>query len=142
MLEVCLEADFPVFVLERSPFVLRDLDLLAAIHQRARAVVAFSIISTPDSPNRARVQAMERLAPPAEERFAAMARLAQAGIHSGTCFMPILPDLCDDEANLEAVVRWTADHGGTFVLAAGLTLADQQRAYFFDVLRERFPDLV
>jgi DNA repair photolyase len=28
MLEVCLELDFPVFILERSPLVLRDLDLL------------------------------------------------------------------------------------------------------------------
>jgi DNA repair photolyase len=83
MLEVCLETGFPVFVLERSPFVLRDLDLLTAIHQPARAVVAFSIISTPESPNHARVQAMERLAPPAEERFAARARLALAGIPTG-----------------------------------------------------------
>ena len=38
------------------------------------------------------------------------------------------------------VVRRTADHGGPFVLAGGLTLADQQRDFFFDVLRERFPD--
>ena len=142
LLEVCLEAGFPVFVLERSPLVLRDLDLLSAIHQRARAVVAFSIISTPDSPNHARVEAMERLAPSVEKRFAAMQQFARAGIPTGTCFMPVLPGLCDDDANLQAVVRWTAEHGGTFVLAAGLTLADQQRAYFFEVLRDRFPDLV
>ena len=56
--------------------------------------------------------------------------------------MPILPGLCDDDANLAAVVAATADHGGRFVLAGGLTLADQQRDYFFGVLRERFPDLV
>jgi DNA repair photolyase len=55
--------------------------------------------------------------------------------------MPILPGLCDDDDNLENVVRWTAEHGGQFVIASGLTLSDQQRAYFFDVLRERFPDL-
>ena len=56
--------------------------------------------------------------------------------------MPILPGLCDDDVNLEAVVRWTADHGGKFVLLGGLTLSDQQKAYFFGVLRERFPDLL
>ena len=56
--------------------------------------------------------------------------------------MPILPGLCDDDANLEAVVRWTADHGGKFVLVSGLTLADQQKDYFFGVLQDRFPDLV
>ena len=141
MLEVCLEAGFPVFVLERSPLVLRDLDLLKAIHAKARVVVAFSIISTPESPNHTRVRDIERLSPSAEKRLAAMEQLAAAGIPTGTCFMPILPGLCDDDSNLEAVVRWTAQAGGQFVLAGGLTLADQQRDYFFGVLGERFPDL-
>jgi hypothetical protein len=56
--------------------------------------------------------------------------------------MPILPGLCDDDKTLANVVRWTADHGGRFVLAGGLTLADQQRDYFLDLLSQRFPDLV
>jgi DNA repair photolyase len=142
MLEVCYDLGFPVFVLERSPFVLRDLDLLTAINERARAVVAFSAIYTPDSPQAERVRQMEPLAPTPDKRFAAMEKLAAAGIVTGTCLMPVLPGLCDDIANLESVVRWTADHGGQFVLAGGLTLADQQRNYFFSVLEQRFPDLV
>ncbi|MGD0707878.1 MAG: radical SAM protein [Anaerolineaceae bacterium] len=142
MLEVCYDLGFPVFVLERSPLVLRDLDLLTAIHERARAVVAFSAIYTPDSPQAERVHQMEHLAPTPEKRFAAMEKLAAAGILTGTCMMPVLPGLCDDRANLESVIRWTADHGGQFVLAGGLTLADQQRSYFFDTLTQRFPDLV
>ena len=85
---------------------------------------------------------MERLAPPLEKRFAAMEQLARAGILTGTCMMPILPGLCDDDANLQYVVKWTAEHGGQFVLAGGLTLADQQRDFFFGVLGERFPDLL
>lgn len=142
MLEVCHELGFPVFVLERSPLVLRDLDLLQAIDERARVVVAFSIISTPGSPGHERVRRLERLAPPPEKRLAAMEQFARAGFLTGTCFMPILPGLCDDDANLQSVVRQTADHGGQFVLAGGLTLADQQRDYFFGVLGERFPDLL
>jgi DNA repair photolyase len=142
MLEVCLDLGFPVFVLERSPLVERDLDLIRSIHEKARAVVAFSVIATPESPGYDQVHQLERLSPPAEKRFRAMERFATAGIPTGTCFMPILPGLCDDEANLEAVVRWTADHGGSFVLAGGLTLADHQRSYFLGVLEERFSDLV
>jgi DNA repair photolyase len=141
MLEVCLELGFPVFVLERSPLLLRDLDLLREIHARARAVVAFSVISAPGSPNYDRIRRMEQLTPSPEKRFAAMEQLAAAGIPVGACFMPILPGLCDDDANLENVVRWTAGHGGRFILAGGLTLADQQRDDFFDVLGQRFPDL-
>jgi DNA repair photolyase len=142
MLEVCLDLGFPVLVLERSPLVLRDLDLLQAINGKAVAAVMFSIISTPDSPGYQRVRQMENLAPAMEKRFAAMEQIARAGILTGTCMMPILPGLCDDDANLEAVVRWTADHGGRFVLSSGLTLADQQREFFFGVLRERFPGLL
>jgi DNA repair photolyase len=141
MLEVCLELGFPASVLERSPLVLRDLDLLQEINQRARAVMMWSIIYTPDSAHRATLRQLERLAPPPEKRFAAMAQFARAGILTGTCMMPVLPDLCDTDENLEAVVRWTAEHGGQFVLAGGLTLADQQRDYFLGVLDERFPNL-
>jgi hypothetical protein len=83
---------------------------------------------------------MENLAPPPEKRFAAMQKLAEAGICTGTSFMPILPGLCDSRENIENVVRCTADHGGQFVLAGGLTLADQQRAFFLQRLDEYFPE--
>jgi DNA repair photolyase len=142
MLEVCYELGFPVFVLERNPGVLRDLDLLQAINQRYPSVVPFSILSTPDSPDYNRVCQMENLAPPAARRFAAMEKIAAVGILTGTVMMPILPGLCDQIANLEAVVRWTAAHGGKFVLMGGLTLSDQQKNYFFSVLQKRFPDLL
>jgi len=54
--------------------------------------------------------------------------------------MPILPGLCDSRENIENVVRWTVDHGGSFVLAGGLTLADQQRTFFLERLSELFPE--
>jgi DNA repair photolyase len=140
MLEVCAELGFPVLVLSRSPLVLRDLDVLQTIRARAAVTVAFSIISAPGSPSYERVCQMEHLAPPAARRLAAMEQLARAGITVGACCMPIVPGLCDTDANLQAVVRQVADHGGRFVLAGGLTLADQQRAYFLNVLHERFPE--
>src|SRR5512136_2452425 len=142
ILEVCLDLGFPVSVLERSPLVLRDLDLLKEINQRAPSVVFFSMISAPDSPTYERVRQMENLAPRMEKRYAAMEEIAKSGILTGISMMPILPGLCDTDENLEATVRWTANHGGKFVLAAGLTLADQQRDYFFGVLHDRFPDLL
>jgi DNA repair photolyase len=152
MLEVCLELGFPGSVLERSPLVLHDLDLLKEINQRAPSVVFFSMISAPDSPAYERVRQMENLAARIVKRYAAMEQIAKAGILTGISMMsipaaqrsgmPILPGLCDTDENLEATIRWTANHGGKFVLAGGLTLADQQREFFFGVLRDRFPDLL
>ena len=142
MLEVCLELGFPVFVLTRSPLVLRDLDLLQAINQRSRAVVAFSIISTPESPEYSRISVMEGLAPTAEKRFKAMQEIAKVGILTGTVAMPLLPRLCDDDHNLQALVQWTARHGGKFVLGGRLTLADQQKEFFMRLLRQNHPYLL
>jgi DNA repair photolyase len=142
MLEVCLELGFPVFVLTRSPLVLRDLDLFQAINQRTRAVVAFSIISTPESAKYAAISKIEGLAPKAEKRFTAMEQIAKAGILTGSVAMPLLPGLCDDEHNLHALAGWTASHGGKFVLAGGLTLADQQKGFFLRALRQSHPDLL
>jgi DNA repair photolyase len=140
ILEVCYDLGFPVFILERSPLILRDLDLLQAIQQRACVLAAFSAIYTPGSPQADRMRKMENLAPPPKKRFAAMQKLAEAGICTGTSFMPILPGICDSLENIENVVRWTADHGGQFVLAGGLTLADQQRTFFLQRLDELFPE--
>jgi len=142
MLKICLELGFPAFVLERSPLVLRDLDILQDINARTHAMVVFSIIHTSESPHAGIISQMERLAPPPEERFKAMMKIAQAGIRTGICFMPILPGLCDDPQNLKLVIEKTVEHGGEFVLAAPLTLADQQKEYFFQYLREYHPHLL
>jgi DNA repair photolyase len=142
ILEVCLELGFPVFVLTRSPLVLRDLDLFQAINQRSRAVVAFSIISTPDSPGYLHVSKFEGLAPTADRRFKAMEQLAKVGILTGSVAMPLLPGLCDDDLNLQALAKWTARHGGKFILGSGLTLADQQKDFFMDLLAQYHPDLI
>jgi DNA repair photolyase len=142
MLEVCLELDFPVFILERSPLVLRDLDLLQEISRKTHATVAFSVIHTAQSPHATEISRLERLAPAPEKRFEAMETFSKSGIRTGICFMPILPGLCDTAENLDMVIKTAADHGGQFVLASTLTLADQQKKYFFEVLKTGFPDLV
>jgi DNA repair photolyase len=142
LLEVCLEMDFPIFMLERSPLVLRDLDLIQDIAHKSYATVAFSVIHTAQSPNAAQLDRMERLAPRPAERFAAMQALSKAGIRTGICLMPILPGLGDSRENLELVIRQTADAGGRFVLAGPLTLSDQQRTYFMDYLQGSLPELL
>ena len=79
MLEVCLDLGFPVFILRRSPLILRDLDLIQAIHQQARAVTAFSIIYTPGSPSLwAHSHAMEQLAPQPRETLRGHGAIAAA----------------------------------------------------------------
>jgi DNA repair photolyase len=139
MLEVCLDLEFPVFLLEKSPLVLRDIDLIEKINKKCWACSTFSIITTKDNETR---ELFEPGAPPVSSRFEALKEFSDRGILSGVAFMPILPFIYDDDDNLEAVVKATAEHGGKFVLAGGLTLASTQREWYYKVLGKRFPELM
>jgi len=139
MLKVCLELGFPTMVLEKSPLVLKDLDVISEINEGTWACVMFSIVR-PDSEGYGEI--FEPCAPKIEGRFQAMRKIADAGILTGTAFMPILPYICDDDSNLEAVVRKTAENGGKFVLAAGLTMSGAQATYFTEALKRHDPALV
>jgi DNA repair photolyase len=122
LLEVVLEHEFPLFVIERSPLITRDLDLLTDIDARANVTVAWSF-STVDP---ALKRAFEPRAPGIRKRLRAMAELAAAGIRVGATLMPIIPLVGDDTAQIDETIRAIADHGGTFVLAGGMTMAGAQ----------------
>jgi DNA repair photolyase len=52
MLEVCLELRFPVFVNEKSPMILQDLNILKKIGKNSHLNVGWSIITTKDGETR------------------------------------------------------------------------------------------
>jgi DNA repair photolyase len=122
MLEVVLEFGFPLLVIERSPFLLRDLDLLQEINRRSWAGVTVSFSNVDPSLK----DVFEPHSPGLEPRLQMMEKLARAGILVGMNLMPILPILGDDDAQLEAAVRAAKEHGAAFVLGAGLTRAGAQ----------------
>jgi DNA repair photolyase len=118
MLEVVSDLDFPLFIVERSPLLTRDLDLLVEINRRAWVGVLFSISSLDPDLKRA----FEPHSPGVGRRLRAMEKLAAAGILVGTAMMPIFPFVGDDDDHLEELIRATKDHGGACVLAGGLTM--------------------
>jgi DNA repair photolyase len=122
MLDVVLEFGFPLLVIERSPFLLRDLDLLREINRRSWAGVTLSFSNV----DPALKSAFEPCSPGLEPRLAMMEKIARAGILVGMNLMPIIPIVGDDDAHLEAAVRAAREHGASFVLAAGLTMAGAQ----------------
>jgi len=138
MLEVCLDLEFPVMILEKSPLVLRDIDLIKDINEKTWACVMFSIIKKEHDSD---MKKFEPHSPGIESRFKAMKEFNRAGILTGTAFMPILPFICDSDENLESVVRKTAESGGSFVLAAGLTMSGAQAERHMKVIRENYPGL-
>jgi DNA repair photolyase len=118
MLEVVRDFQFPLFIVERSPLLTRDLDLLAEINQQTWVGVVFSMSNVDPVLKRA----FEPRSPGVKRRLQAMEELAQAGILVGTGLMPILPFVGDDERHLDDAVRATKEHGGSFVMPGGLTM--------------------
>jgi len=124
MLEVVYDLGFPLLVIERSPLLTHDLDLLLEINRRTWVGVLYSLSSVDSVLKRA----FEPHSPGVERRLQGMRTLAQAGILAGAALMPIIPFVGDDEGHLEDAVRAIKDHGGSFVLAGGLTMAGLQAA--------------
>jgi DNA repair photolyase len=137
MLEVVLEQGFPLFIIERSPLLTRDVDLLAEINHKSWVGVLYSISSLDPSLK----QGFEPHSPGVKRRLQAVAALAEAGIYTGVSMMPILPHVGDDEDRLEAVIKATKDHGGECVLAGGLTMDGFQAEHTFEAARRLDPGL-
>jgi DNA repair photolyase len=136
MLEVVREHGFPLFIVERSPLLVRDLDLLADINARSWVGVGYSLSGL--DPVLKRV--FEPHSPGVNRRLEAMARLASAGIQVGATFMPILPLVGDDEAHLEETIVAVKEHGGTFVMAGGMTMEGVQAARTLAAYRQLGPE--
>jgi DNA repair photolyase len=138
LLEVILEMEFPVLILERSPLVTRDLDLIEAINGKTFAAVLFS---TSFADSKAAKRVFEPKSPAVKLRFKAMEKIATLGILTGTAFMPILPFISDSDTDLETVVKTTKDCGGKFILAGGLTLSGYQKDRYLNLLARNYPKL-
>jgi DNA repair photolyase len=81
-------------------------------------------------------------APPPVRRFAALEKLAEAGIKTGVLLMPVLPFLEDSEKNVTDVVNRAADKGARFVYAYfGVTLRQNQREWYYAALERIAPGL-
>ncbi len=131
--------DFPVFINEKSPLLLKDLEVLKKISRQSYLNVGFSIVFSED--DRAK-KTFEPHTPTISSRFEAMKRLSNEGIAVGTVFMPILPFICDTDENVKAIVKKTKDAGGAYVLDAGLTLRGYCGTHFYRFLKEYDESLV
>jgi DNA repair photolyase len=137
MLEVVCDQGFPLFIIERSPLLTRDLDLLTEINRQTWVGVLFSISNLDPTLK----GAFEPRSPGVKRRLEAMSKLAGAGILVGTSIMPIIPCVGDNERHLDDLVRATKDHGGTCVLAGGLTMDGVQADWTLAAARRLDPAL-
>ncbi len=139
VLELVLELGLPVHVLTKSVLVERDLDLLQSIHERARAVLSFSIQTTDED---VRVR-FEPGAAPLEERWRLLREARRRGLGTSLMAMPVLPGISDQPQAIDALVAQAAACGVDFLPFSGLTLRPGiQKDTCLEAVETHYPQLL
>ena len=138
-LELIRDYGFGVSVLTKSTRVLRDLDLLADINRRAKAVVQMTLTTHDDRLCRI----LEPNVSVTSERVAALKAFREAGIPTVVWLDPILPFLNDTRENITGILESCMEAGvrGILCFNMGLTLREGNREYFYARLDRHFPGL-
>jgi DNA repair photolyase len=128
----------PASIVTRSPLIIRDLDVLQDLAQKAQATVCFSIATTdPDLARR-----IEPGVAPPQQRLKALQKLSAQGIYAGVLLAPLLPAINDGAENIRSVMLAAKEHGAQFVWHALLYLGEVTREAFFQYLRADRPELI
>ncbi len=137
-LEALVASPLPLIVVTKGTLVVRDIDLLGRLARSVALRVCVSI-ATVDT---AVARHAEPDAPPPRARLEAVRRLRAAGIHAGVLAAPVLPDLTDSDASLDAVAAAARAQGAAFFSIRPLKLDPGVRPHYFAFLAERFPVLL
>ena len=138
-LELIERYGFGVSVLTKSDRILRDLDLLRHIHERAEVVVQMTLTTFDEGLCRI----VEPNVSATQERVAALKQFQAAGIPTVVWLCPILPYINDTPENIRSILDVCRDAGvkGIINFGMGLTLRDGNREYFYAKLDRYFPGL-
>lgn len=138
-LQQIYEYGYGLSIETKSNQIIRDIELIKKIQERASACIKLSITTIDDS----LAKVIEPGVCPSSKRFEAIQMLSQAGIYTGVLVTPVLPFITDTPENIRGLVRKAYESGAKFIYAQfGMTLRDRQRTYYYEKLEQSFPGLV
>jgi DNA repair photolyase len=136
--EAMRDAANPCSILTKSPLVLRDLDLLRQIAERAQVSACLSVPTLDEKAWRT----TEPHTPHPRARLEAVAELNRAGIPTGVLIAPLMPGINDSPEQVERIVALATEAGAVHIGGNTLFLRGSVKQVFFDWLREHRPDLL
>ncbi len=138
-LEVILRHGFGLTILTKSDRILRDMDLLQAIHRRQKCVVCMTLTTFDE----ALCRKLEPNVCTTAARVQVLSECRRRGIPTVVWMSPILPFINDTEANIRGLLSYCIDAGvhGIVNFDMGLTLREGDREYFYAQLDRLFPGL-
>ena len=136
--ELARHAGFELGIVTKSNLVVRDAELLRKIAANNKLFVNVTITTV----NVELARKLEPRAPRPDLRLEAVRQLNLAGVDAGVSCAPVLPEITDRPADLEAVVKAASEAGAKYIWANPLFLKPCSAAVFLPFLEEQFPALV
>lgn len=123
----------------KSDLILRDLDLLKKINEKAKTVVQITLTTTDEDLCRK----IEPNVCTTKRRVEVLKKLNDADIPTVVWLTPFLPYINDTEENINELLDYCIETNvkGIICFNIGLTLRDGNRQYFYKKLDESFPGL-
>ena len=128
---------FGAAVATKSALLKRDMDVLLGIKEHSPVICKVTVTTT-DNHLAKKIEPHVSLP---SERLELIDALRKNGIFTGMLMMPLLPFLEDNEENIRSIVNAAHETGANFIYPSfGVTLRNNQREWFFDRLKEQFPE--
>jgi DNA repair photolyase len=124
-------------IVTKSNLVVRDAEILRAIAANNKLFVNVTITTV----NVDLARKLEPRAPRPDLRMEAVRQLNLAGVDAGVSCAPVLPDITDRPADLEALVKAASEAGAKYIWANPLFLKPCSAAVFLPFLEQQFPAL-
>jgi len=138
-LQIINQYGFGATVITKSSRILRDIDLLKSINEKAKCVVQMTLTTYDE--NLCRI--LEPNVSTTKKRFETLKILQKHGIPTVVWLSPILPFINDTKENLEGLLDYCidADVKGIICFNMGMTLREGNREYYYNALDKFFPGL-
>ena len=138
-LEVIEKYGFGLAIQTKSNLILRDLDLLKAINEKAKCVVQMTLTTYDEELCRI----LEPGVCTTKERVEVLKTMRDNGIPTVVWLCPLLPFINDTEENMLGILDYCiqAEVWGILNYGIGMTLREGDREYFYAALDRHFPGL-
>ena len=130
---------FGLAIQTKSARIMRDTDILCAIHEKTKCVVQITLTTFDEELCRI----IEPNVSTTAERFTVLQHMRDLGIPTVVWLGPILPFINDTEENLYGLLDYCvrAKVHGILCFGFGTTMREGSRDYFYRKLDEQFPGM-
>ena len=138
-LEIIRDYEFGLAIQTKSDRIMRDIDLLDEINQKAKCVVQMTLTTYDDDLCRI----LEPNVCNTKRRIEVLEEMHKRGIPTIVWLTPILPFINDTEENITSILNECVHVGvkGIINFGMGLTLREGDREYYYAALDKHFPGM-